>query len=270
MAHGNDIPAANQLNMRLRNNQMAETNGSDNIDILLEKRGERQRVFEQTLELVDKAGEKHREDRQNRRKWNRILIRLEDSVVEVKKAVAECDTLIQIERRKAEETVEEPDESRASTQAEAEPSVVEPDLEKRAAYKIAQAPIEELAHISLQDAAFARAYTARRAFGTHDKKFRKKLSTKLELASQLPRVPHTHPGQGEKRSQDVLRNAIARVQEGQIESMSDQEIDLVVGCYTILTGMLVPNANNNRLLETISGMIEALRAERPRRRLSSR
>ena len=52
--------------------------------------------------------------------------------------------------------------------------------------------------------------------------------------------------------------------------MSDEEIDLVVGCYRILSGKLISDVENTRLLEIISGVIEVLKAERSRRRLSSR
>lgn len=249
---------------------MAATNGSDNIAILLEKKSQRQRVLEQILELLDRAEEKLRYDKKSWRKWNRILTRLEDSFVEAKRGVAECDALIDVERWRAKKAVDKPDESRVLAQAEPEPSAVESDPEKRAAYKIAQAPIEKLPSISLQDAAFARAYTARRAFGAHDREFRKRLSTRLELASQLPRLPQVRPDQGERRNQNMLREAIVKVQKGKIENMRDEEIDLVVGCYKVLSGRLVSDANKTRLLEIISGMIETLKAERSRRHLESR
>jgi hypothetical protein len=248
----------------------ATTEGSDNIAELLTKRAERENVAQQILDLVDRAEEKHRNDRQNRRKWNRILIRLEDSLVEAKRAVAECDTLIQIEKQRDEETPQKPAQPPASAPAEPQPAITEPDPEKRAAYKIANVPIEELASVSLQEVAFARAYTARRAFGTHDKKFTKRLFAKLELASQLPGVRGALQSEGERRRQNVLREAIVKVQQGQINSMNDEEIELVVGCYKTLSGKLIADAENTRLLEIMSGMIEALKAERSRRHLSSR
>lgn len=250
--------------------RMAATDGFDSIAAITEKRSERRQVFDQTLELIDRAGDKYRDDKQNRRKWNRVLIRLEDSLVEAKKAVDECDTLLEIEQRRTEEPTEKPAEPHVSEQVEPESPVVESDPEKRAAYEIADAPIEKLSSISLQDVAFARAYTARRSFAAHDKEFRKRLSARIELASQLPGVQRATKDQGERRRQSVLRDAIVKVQQGQIESMSDEEIDLVVGCYRILSGKLISNAENTRLLEIISGMIEVLRAERSRRHLSSR
>jgi len=250
--------------------RMAATDGFDNIASLAERRSRRQQVLDQTLELIDRAEDKYRDDKQNRRKWNRILIRLEDSLVEAKKAVDECDTLLQIEQRRTDEPIEKPAEPHVSEQVEPEPSVAESDPEKRAAYEIADAPIEKLSSISLQDVAFARAYTARRAFAAHDKQFRKRLSARIELASQLPGVQRGAKDQGERRRQSVLREAIVKVQQGQIGSMRDEEIDLVVGCYRILSGKLISDAENTRLLEIISGMIEALRAERSRRQLSAR
>jgi hypothetical protein len=249
---------------------MAAVEGSDYIAELLTKRTERDAVVQQILDLVDRAEEKHRDDRQNRRKWNRILIRLEDSLVEAKMAVAECDTLLQVEQRRADETPEKPAEPLVPAQAEAGLSIIESDPEKRAVYEIAEAPIEKLAGVSLQDAAFARAYTARRVFGTHDKEFRKRLSARLELASQLPGVKRGAQSGDERRRQHVLRDAIVKVQRGQVDSMSDEEIDLVVGCYRILSGKLIVDVENTRLLEIISGVIEALKAERSRRQLSSR
>ncbi len=246
---------------------MAAVEGPDYTAELLTKRTERETVVQQILDLVDRAEEKHRDDRQNRRKWNRILIRLEDSLVEAKMAVAECDTLLQVEQRRAEETPEKPAEPLVPAQAEAGLSIIESDPEKRAAYEIAETPIEKLAGASLQDVAFARAYTARRVFGTHDKEFRKRLSARLELASQLPGVKG---GEGERRRQHVLRDAIVKVQRGQVDSMSDEEIDLVVGCYRILSGKLISDVENTRLLEIISGVIEVLKVERSRRQLSSR
>jgi hypothetical protein len=158
-------------------------NLSDAIRILIERREKRRYVVDETLKLIDKAEEKRRHDKEGRRRWTRILIRLEDSLVEAKKAVAECDTLISIEGDRTEAVVEEPVQAGAAIQAGAESSVAGTDMEQRAAYRIAEAPIEELANISLQDTAFARAFMERPSFGAHDAAFKRTLTAKLEPAS---------------------------------------------------------------------------------------
>ena len=246
------------------------TNSSEIITELLEKREKRQQVIEETLKLIEKAAEKYRYDRESRRRWNRILMRLEDSLLEVKKAVAECDTLIDIEQGKVRKTPEKPEQDRALAQPEAEsPRPPEDDPERRAAYEIAETPREELANISLQDAALARAYIERQGFLMHDEAFRKTLSAKLELVTQLPRSHDAMPEQGERRNQVILRGAITKMQLGQIRNMDDNELDLLVSCYTILRDKLLPTASNKRLLKAISGTIRPLRAERARRHLFS-
>ena len=243
---------------------------SDDVRAIFERRDKRQRIVEETLKLIDKAEERYRLDKENRRRWNRILIRLEDSLVESKRGVEECDTLIAVERGKAPESEVQPEQPPQPSQAEGGVSVTEPDLAKRAAYKIAETPIEALPSISLQEAAFARAYMERRAFGSHDRQFRKRFSAKLELAGQLSLIEEISRDQGERRNQLMLRQAVGKVQKWEINNMSDYEIDLVVGCYTVLSNKLVSTANNKRLMAIISRMIGQLRAERTRRRRSSR
>ena len=232
---------------------------------LLERRHKRQAVAEETLKLIGRAEERHRNDKKNRRKWNRILIRLEDSLLEAKKAVAECDTLMEVERGRGEKPVEEPD--REGAQPEQPPDA---DPEALAAYRIVETLVEGLADISLEDVALAQAYMARDSYAAHDEGFKRTLAAKLELASQLPRSQGLAPNQAERRDQGLLREAVEKMQAGEIGAMSDDELDLLVSCYTILSNKLVPTTNNNRLLEIISRTIEPLRAERDRRHLSSR
>jgi len=236
---------------------------------LLERRHKRQAVVEETLKLIGRAEERHRNDKKSRRKWNRILIRLEDSLLEAKKAVAECDTLIEIGRGKEDTPAEEPEqEHRPAEAAPARPTHADP--ESSAAYAMVETPIEELADISLEDVALARAYTARDNYAAHDEEFKRTLAAKLELASQLPRAQDPPLEQAERRDQRLLREAVKKMQAGEIEAMSDDELDLLVNCYTILTNKLVPTTNNNRLLEIISRTIEPLGTERARRHLPSR
>ena len=229
---------------------------------LLEKREKRQDVVEETLKLIGRAEDRHRNDKKQRRKWNRILIRLEDSLLEAKKAVAECDTLMEVERGRAEKPIEEPQRE------EAQPPDADP--EALAAYRIVDTPVEGLADISLEDVALAQAYMARDSFAVHDEVFRRTLAAKLELAGQLPSAHGSPPKPAERRNQPLLREAIAKMQTGRIAKLSDDELDLLVNCYTILSNKLVPTTNNNRLLELISRTIEPLRAERAHRHLSSR
>lgn len=243
---------------------------SDAIRTLVEKRKQRRYVVEETLRLIDKAEEKRRYDKEGRRRWTRILVRLEDSLFEAKKAVAECDTLISIEQDRTGVAAVEPAQAGAAVRTEAESLVKDADPERRAAYRIAETPVEELADISLQDAAFARAYMERRGFDAHDAAFKKTLTAKLELASQLPHAREARREQGERRNQLVLREAIGKVQAGQIEQMSDNDVELLVNCYTVLRDKIVPTESNKRLLAIISQTIGDLRAEGARRRLFSR
>jgi len=229
---------------------------------LLEKREKRQDVVEETLKLIGRAEDRHRNDKKQRRKWNRILIRLEDSLLEAKKAVAECDTLMEVERGRAEKPAEEPEREPAQPP--------DADPEALAAYRIVDTPVEGLADISLEDVALAQAYMARDSYAAHGEGFKRTLAAKLELAGQLPRAQSAPPKQTERRNQPLLREAIQKMQTGGIEKMSDDELDLLVNCYTVLSNRLVPTANTNRLLEIISRTIEPLRAESTRRRLSSR
>jgi hypothetical protein len=236
---------------------------------LLETRKKRQVIVAETLKLIGRAEEKHRNDKKRRRKWNRILIRLEDSLLEAKKAVAECDTLIEIARGRGDKPAEEPDQQPApAEELSAKPTDADP--EKRAAYAIVETPMEELADISLEHVALARAYMARDGYAAHDEEFKRALAAKLELASQLPRSQDSAREKAERRDQRLLREAVKKMQAGEIDAMSHDELDLLLNCYTILTNKLVPTSNTNRLLEIISRTIEPLRAERARRRLSSR
>jgi hypothetical protein len=229
---------------------------------LLEKREKRQDVVEETLKLIGRAEERHRNDKKRRRKWNRILIRLEDSLLEAKKAVAECDTLMEVERGREEKPAEEPERK------EVQPP--DADAEALAAYRVVDTPVEGLADISLEDVALAQAYMARDSYAAHDEGFKRTLAAKLELASQLPRAQSSVPKEAERRNQPLLREAIERMQTGGVGAISDDELDLLVNCYTILSNKIVPTTNNNRLLELISRTIEPLRTERSRRHLSSR
>jgi hypothetical protein len=60
------------------------------------------------------------------------------------------------------------------------------------------------------------------------------------------------------------------MQMGQVAEMSDDEIELLVNCYTVLRNKVVPTESNKRLLGIISRTIGDLRAEGSRRRLFSR
>jgi len=242
---------------------------SETEKILHERREKRRYVVEETLKLIGRAEEKRLHDKENRRRWTRILIRLEDSLAEAQKALAECDTLIDVERSRRQEIGRKEEPVREPPQPEPESAVTETDPERRAAYRIAETPVEGLADISLEDAAFASAYMERREFGAHDERFKKTLAAKLELASQLPRGQKVSSKQGGRRTQFLLRQAIARMQSGQIGKMSDHEIELLVNCYTVLRNKIVPTESNKRLLAMISRTIGALRAEGVRRRLFS-
>ena len=240
---------------------------SDTTQNLHEKREKRRYVVEETLKLIGRAEEKRVQDRESRRRWTRILIRLEDSLVEAQKAVAECDTLIDVERgrrRRAAGALSD----KAPEFAQEASAVSDADPERRAAYKIAETPVEALVDVSLEDAAFARAYMERRGFDAHDKAFRRTLAAKVELASQLPPAA-VRPEHGERRGQLVLRQAITRMQSGQIAQMSDNEIELLVNCYTVLRNKVAPTESNKRLLAMISRTIGDLKAEGVRRRLFS-
>ncbi len=227
-------------------------------------------MVEETLKLIGRAEEKRLHDKENRRRWTRILIRLEDSLVEAQKAVAECDTLIDVERGRSQVTGGKSEEIREPARVEPESAAADADPERRAAYKIAETPMEELADISLEDAAFARAYMERHDFGAHDESFRKRLAAKLELASQLPGGVDVRSEYGDRRTQLALRQAITKMQSGQIAKMDDNEIELLVNCYTVLRNKIVPTESNKRLLAIISRTIGDLRAEGVRRRLFER
>jgi len=251
-------------------NATMRSNASGNIEWLIEKRDRRQWLLDQTLKLIEKAEEKRRFDKERRRKWDRILTRLEDSWIEVKRSVAECDTLIDIERAKARRSAEAPLETPAGAQVDMETHAADVDPGKRAAYKIVATPVECLPAISIQDTAFAQAYTERRTFSDHDSEFKRTLTAKLELASQLPHTADDSPASGDRRNQRMLREAVGKAQRGSVEQMTDDEIDLVVSCYTILSNKLVPSTDNKRLMDIISRVIETLQAERERRHLALR
>jgi hypothetical protein len=243
---------------------------SETERVLHERREKRRYVVEETLKLIGRAEEKRLHDKESRRRWTRILIRLEDSLVEAQKAVAECDTLIDVEEGRKRATGQKSGKVPESAQAQPASAVSDADPERRAAFRIAETPVEGLADISLEDTAFAWAYMDRREFDAHDEGFKKTLAAKLELASQLPRALEVSSKHGERRTQLVLRQAIIRMQAGQIAKMSDHEIELLVNCYTVLRNKIVPTESNKRLLAMISRTIGDLRAEGVRRKLFSR
>jgi hypothetical protein len=240
---------------------------SETERVLHERREKRRYVVEETLKLIGRAEEKRLHDKESRRRWTRILIRLEDSLVEAQKAVAECDTLIDVGRGRRQTTGGKGETVREPLQPQPESAVTETDPERRAAYRIAETPVEGLAGISLEDVAFAWAYMERREFDAHDEGFKKTLAAKLELASQLPSALELSSKHGERRTQFLLRQAIARMQSGEIAKMSDHEIELLVNCYTVLRNKIVPTESNNRLLAMIARTIGDLRAEGVRRKL---
>jgi|GEM_PF-2935003 len=246
------------------------TDSSETERILHAKREKRRYVVEETLKLIGRAEEKRLHDKESRRRWTRILIRLEDSLVEAQKAVAECDTLIDVERGRRQETTGKSEAVRESAPTEPQAAGAETDPERRAAYRISDTPVEALADISLEDTAFAWAYMERREFDAHDEGFKKMLAAKLELAGQLPRALEVSSKHGERRTQLLLRQAITRMQAGQIGKMSDHEIELLVNCYTVLRNKIVPTESNKRLLTMIARTIGDLRAEGVRRRLFPR
>lgn len=243
---------------------------SQNIQEIIEKRARRQTVLEQTLSLLDRAEEKRRTDRENRRRWNRVLTRLEDSFIEAKQSVAECDTLIEIERKRAQQPSEKPEEKGEPAPIAASSAQDNVDPEARAAFRIVETPMENLSDVALEEVALARAYTERSAFQAHDGQFRTKLSAKLELASQLPDESAVSSEKEERRHQHVLRDAIEKLITKRFDVMTGDEIQLILSCYTVLSTKLVPTASNKRLADLISRTITKLRAESERRLLSPR
>ncbi len=191
-------------------------------------------------ELLAKADQRRLKEPQDARKWHRVLENLETSLDDTKKRVSAAELeLLRLERELKElrQHVERGEEVDSAAVDSVIFSVEQP---------------EGPGPRNLEEA--ARLESSISGSGGGDIH----LAARLELANQMGETYEIDDAGQTPRRQEALRGAIAKISQRKFDSMSHDEIKLVVACHSLLTRRLAPTPRDQRLKRILDGAIRVL------------
>lgn len=194
--------------------------------------------------LLIKADERRRNEPEEARKWNRVLENLENSLDQTRARHAYSHAVtIQLEQ-----ALLELEHAAGQTQIE---------LPEPPPAEVAEqwtATMEKVGAMSLEEACVLQSRID--SGEIHDAA----LEAGLELANQMH--PDVELAEGERvpdsRRQAVLRAAIDKVGKQAFDSMTLDEIKLLMACHTLLTSRLEPTMRDQRMKRILDGAIKIL------------
>lgn len=217
-------------------------------------------AMEKVRDLLAKADVRRHREPQNQRKWNAVLDHLEISLDEARARIeaSQQETLRLQEQLHDTQAMGKPDvEAVATTLATAgaaQTSTFE-DTEK----KLLAASFLDLGKFSLEQIALVQSHLLEQPEEKATET--EQLLGRLELANQVRdevSVASSDDAPEYQRRQLLLRAAIDKIQTNRIDTMTRQEIDLVISCHSLLSRRLRPTPKDERLVRILSAAIKVL------------
>ena len=199
---------------------------------------------EQVRILLSKADARRLNEPDDARKWHRVLNNLEISLDESKKRVQ----LFALEIQRTEGELEKlsrlsPEEDADFTETLPSESSAESDWDVK---------VHQVKAMSLEESALLQEQI------DSGEVCDKQLEASLELANQIGEEKPAEVDGDNTRRQIALRAAIDKIRKSRIDTMTYEEIKLVLACRTLLTSRLEPKDRDQRLKRIIDGASRVL------------
>jgi len=220
------------------------------------------------LQLLDKADARRREETHRPGRWNRVLDNLEASLDEAKARLEACRldmAWTEREREKlgqgvsAEREGEPPPQERQTSAERGElPPLSQASLE--AARDILNMPLEEIGALTLEAVALVHSEVGE-GNETPRSPQERRLLGRLELANQWRSAPPAPPDGSafQPRRQRTLRAAVEKIKTSRLDTLTPDEVRLVISCHALLTRNLKQNPREERLKRILDGAVKVLR-----------
>jgi hypothetical protein len=216
-------------------------------------------------ELLDRAEERRHAEPADAKRWIATIDRLESSMVdgrrrlevldvELKRAQNAYAAAISADASAPTGEVDLPDgETPSAPVLSSDPAV--------AVRQLLELPLEQLASLNLEQVSQLHSQIA-----TEDVQARladlDQATTRLEVASQsIGPSLRSAEAPPERRGQEVLRQAIGKVQAGHLERLLRAEIAMVISCFELLDRKIEPTPSDLRLRALLAPVIPQLRIQ---------
>lgn len=209
----------------------------------LEKCAEERAALDQVRDLLAKADAKRLAEPDDMRKWNRVLENLEKSL-----------DLTRARFEQSEAHVLRLQSEIARIRGEAPPKAVDeaPPAADAGQGSDWDETMSEVGALNLEQASLLQARID--SGEVHDEQ----LEAGLALANQMHTAPEPDPDMQVPRRQMALRGAIDKIKRQRFDTMTLDEVKLVLACHALLTSRLEPTSRDQRLRRILDGAIKIL------------
>lgn len=217
-------------------------------------------------ELLDRAEERRHAEPAEAKRWNATIDRLESSMVDGRRRLEVLD--VELKRAQNAYAVAMSADAGAPTGEVDLPDGETPNapvLSSDPAVAVRQLldlPLEQLTSLNLEQVSQLHSQIATQEVQARLSDL-DKASTRIEVASQSigPSVRSSETAPPERRGQEVLRQAIGKVQAGHLERLLRGEIAMVISCFELLDRKIEPTPSDLRLRALLAPVIPQLRLQ---------
>jgi hypothetical protein len=230
----------------------------DRLRLLEQEREARRATIERIRSLLVRADARRMEDSADARRWHATLNNLERTFDEANVQLAECETRIEGEKRRAaykaelDSVVSSVGDPASLSRSAPAKSLIGSPMAQVAVQRVEDRELHELDDVSLEEAAFVQAAINEGAGTDHELDRIAALARKLEFANQTRAETAQSSASGTNaRSQLTLRSAVDKIVSGKLKTVTLEEFELVLGCFMVLQRRIDPGPADVRLREIL-------------------
>lgn len=254
--------------------------------VLEEEKLREEGVVMETSALLEKVDQRRREHPEDRRRWDSRANDLEEALLEGRRRLGVTrQRIVDIKRKietqrstggAAEDAEAESAESTSKVGDALPDSPGEIALDKRAeaqrnetatrireaTRRVLSAPRFKLQELPLEDFVLAKMSLDPKAAAPLNRTQADELKQRIKIydrsVERQRREPRSGPSPEERRQQMVIRKAIEKCRTNQLGSLTLHEIDILIGCYDLVTQKSDANGEDDRLVELINDAIDRI------------
>ncbi len=249
------------------------------IEALDRQRAEKakeEQAIQESMQLLERVDRRRRENPDDRRRWDLRADDLEEGLLESRRRLGWVEQHLIEATRKLESaegdaatatiTAEPPSDTPAIVEADAAPkdeatkSTGLNESCRKAALHILDVPLFKVSKVPFEDIVLAKIFCESEGGTTLERGEIEELHRRIKMHDRSRHGPSRKKlaavSQEERRHQFLIRKALDKCRSNQMEALTLQEIDIIIGCYDMIAQRDEPSVEDARLLKLINSSID--------------
>lgn len=246
------------------------------VDRQREEKANEERAIQESMQLLERVDRRRRENPGDRRRWDLRADDLEEGLLESRRRLGWVEQRLVETTRKLEST-----ESGAATPTPVTDPAPETPAEvdahsapkdetsgpigldescRKAAEHILDVPLFKVSKVSFEDIVLAKLFSESEGGSELERGKIEELLRRIKMHDRSRHGPGRRKraavSQKERRHQFIIRKALDKCRGNQMETLTLQEIDIIIGCYDMIEQRDELSVEDVRLLELINRSID--------------